>query len=175
MGMYKYLKKTYKTEEYKKLMKERVISWNKEPVMVKLKKPTKIDRARTLGYKAKKGFIVVRGRIRKGTQKRETPSGGRKPLKAGKTKHTPAMNLQHVLETRVGRKHPNLEVLNSYYIGESGKHIWFEVIMIDPNEPGIKNDKQMKKLAKQKGRVYRGLTAAGKKSRGLGKGQGFEK
>ena len=175
MGMYKHLKKTYKSEDYKKLMKERVISWNKEPVMVKLKRPTKIDRARTLGYKAKQGFVIVRGRIRKGTQKRESTSGGRKPLKAGKRKYTPGMNLQHILETRVAKKHPNLEVLNSYYIAESGQHIWYEVIMINPSEPSIKKDKQLKKLALQKRRVFRGLTSSGKSSRGLGRGQGFEK
>jgi len=174
MGMYKYMKNVYKTKEYQDLMRQRVISWNKEPVMVKLKKPTKIDRARTLGYKAKRGFVVVRGRIRKGTQKRESTAGGRKPLKAGKRKYTPAMNLQHILETRVARKYPNLEVLNSYYIAESGKHIWYEVIMFDPNEPSIKSDKQMK-LFGQKRRVYRGLTSSGKKSRGLGRGQGFER
>ncbi len=175
MGMYKYLKKVYKTEEHKKLMKERIISWNKERVMVKLKKPTKIARARSLGYKAKKGFVIVRGRIRKGTQKRESTAGGRKPLKAGKTKHTVGMNLQHIMEMRVAKKHPNLEVLNSYYVGETGQHIWYEIIMIDPSEPAIKSDKQLKKVALQKRRVFRGLTSSGKASRGLGKGQGFER
>jgi len=175
MGYYRHLKKTYKTEEYGKLMKERLISWNKEPVMVKLKKPTKLDRARALGYKAKQGFVVVRGRIRKGMQKRESTAGGRKPLKSGQTKHTVGMNLQHILETRVARKHPNLEVVNSYYVAESGKHIWYEVIMVNPSDSGIKKDKQVKKLALQKGRVYRGLTSSGKASRGLGRGQGFER
>jgi len=174
MGMYKYLKKTYKSPEYKELMKQRIISWNKQPVMVKLEKPSKIDRARTLGYKAKQGIIVVRARIRKGTQKRETPSGGRKPLKAGKTKHTPVMNLQHITERRVARKYPNLEVLNSYYVGESGRHIWHEVILVDPEHPCIKSDKELKTIIKQKRRVFRGLTSAGKRSRGLGKGKGHE-
>ncbi len=174
MGMYKYLKNTYKSAEYKELMKKRIISWNKQPVIVKLDKPSKIDRARALGYKAKQGFVVIRARIRKGTQKRETPSGGRKPLKAGLTKHTPVMNLQHISEMRVARKFPNLEVLNSYYIGESGRHIWHEVILVDPNHPCIKSDKQVKKIAEQKRRVFRGLTSAGKKSRALGRGKGFE-
>lgn len=174
MGMYKYIKNTYKTPEYKELMKQRIISWNKEPSFVKLEKPTKIDRARALGYKSKQGFVVVRGRIRKGTQKRETPSGGRKPLKAGKTKHTPTMNLQHIVEMRVARKYPNLEVLNSYYLAESGQRIWYEVILVDSNHPCIKSDKQLKNLGNKKKRVFRGLTSAGKKSRGLGRGKGHE-
>ena len=38
------------------------------------------------------------------------------------------------------------------------------------------NDKGLMNLANQRGRVYRGLTSAGRKSRGLrGKGKGFEK
>lgn len=174
MGMYKYMRKIYESPEYADLMKQRVISWNKEPAFVKLEKPTKIDRARALGYKAKQGIVVIRGRIGKGTSKRETPSGGRKPLRAGKTKHTPTMNLQHILEARVASKYPNLEVLNSYYIAESGKHIWYEVILVDANHPCIQSDKQLKALVDQKRRVFRGLTSAGKKSRGLGRGKGHE-
>ena len=32
----------------------------------RVEKPTKIHRARTLGYKAKQGYVLVRARIRKG-------------------------------------------------------------------------------------------------------------
>ena len=174
MGMYKYMRKVYDSPEYAELIRQRIISWNKEPAFVKLEKPTKIDRARALGYKAKQGFVIVRGRIGKGTSKRETPAGGRKPLKSGRTKYTPGMKLQHILEMRVASKYPNLEVVNSYYIAESGKHIWYEVIMVDPNHPCIKTDKQLKGLVGQKRRVFRGLTSAGKSSRKLGRGKGHE-
>jgi large subunit ribosomal protein L15e len=175
MGMYKYLKKHFRSEEYKKIMKEKLISWRKQPVLLRIDRPTRLDRARSLGYKAKQGFVLVRFRIKKGARKRETPSGGRKPLRSGKKQMTPGMNHQHISVLRVAKKFPNLEVLNSYYVADDGRSKWFEVILVDPNNPAIKNDPKFKWISKQKRRVYRGLTSAGKKSRGLGKGKGFEK
>ncbi|MDD5416818.1 MAG: 50S ribosomal protein L15e [Candidatus Aenigmarchaeota archaeon] len=167
MGYYKYMKTVYDTKEHEDLMRQRVISWNKEPVFVKMEHPTKLDRAHTLGFKAKQGFSIVRVRIGKGGSKREKPAGGRKPLRSGMTKITPNMNLQHISEMRVAKKFPNLEVLNSYYVAESGKDIWFEVILVDPQHPCIKSDKQVKWICEQRGRVFRGLTSAGKSSRNL--------
>lgn len=173
--MYKYLKRLWRSEEYKQIIKQRLISWRKEPVIKRIEKPTRLDRAHSLGYKAKQGFVMIRTRIKKGTRKREKPSGGRKPLRAGLTKHTPRMNLQHISEMRVARKFPNLEVLNSYYVADDGKSLWFEVILIDPNHPNIKNDPKLNWICYQRRRVFRGLTSAGKKSRKLGRGKGFEK
>ncbi|NIM47392.1 MAG: 50S ribosomal protein L15e [Candidatus Aenigmarchaeota archaeon] len=165
--MYKYFKKLRKNLEYKKIIKERLISWRKEPVIIRIEKPTKLDRAHSLGYKAKQGFVLARIRIGKGSSKREKPSGGRKPKHAGLTKMTPKMNLQHIAEIRVAKRFPNLEVLNSYYIAEDGKHKWFEVILIDPNHSCIKNDPKLNWICKpaHRKRVFRGLTSAGKKSR----------
>lgn len=73
---------------------------------------------------------------------------------------TPKMNLQHIAEMRVARKFPNLEVLNSYYVAEDGKHKWFEVILVDPNHSCIKNDSKMNWICSpaNRGRVFRGLT-----------------
>ena len=175
MGMYKYLVKLWRSDKQTEINKDRLISWRKEPVFVKLEKPTRLDRARRLGYKSKEGFVVIRSRIKKGTRKRETPSGGRKPLRAGRTKHTPGQNHQHIVEMRVARKYPNMEVLNSYYVGEDGQRKWYEVILVDKNHPVIKSDPKLKFLKKQKRRVFRGLTSAGKKSRMLGKGKGYER
>ena len=167
MGMYKYLKKLRKSPEFEKMINEKLISWRKEPVVIRIEKPTKLDRARSLGYKAKQGFILTRIRIGKGSSKREMPSGGRKPGNVGMKKITPGMNLQHIAETRVAKKFPNLEVLNSYYIAEDGKSKWFEIILVDPNHSCIKNDPKLNWICKpaHKKRVFRGLTAAGKKSR----------
>jgi large subunit ribosomal protein L15e len=46
---------------------------------------------------------------------------------------------------------------------------FFEVILVDPSKPEIKNDKTMKWVSnsKNKKRAFRGLTSAAKKSRGL--------
>ena len=52
------------------------------------------------------------------------------------------MNYQWICEQRAARKFPNLEVLNSYYLAKDGKHIWYEIILVDPQHPVIKADKK---------------------------------
>jgi len=178
MGLYKYLHKLWKSSEYKELIKKRLISWRRQPVLIRIEKPTRLDRAHSLGYKAKQGFVLARIRIGKGSSKREKPSGGRKPLHAGLTKMTLNMNLQHIAEMRVARKFPNLEVLNSYYVAEDGRSLWFEIILVDPNHSCIKNDPKLNWICNpaNRRRVFRGLTSAGRRGRGLtGKGKGYEK
>ena len=169
MGYIKYLKQFWKSPEYDKLVKEKLISWRREPVILRIDKPTRLDRAHALGYKAKQGFVLTRIRIGKGTSKREKFAGGRKPLHAGMTAITPKMNLQHIAEMRVARKFPNLEVLNSYYLAEDGKSKWFEIILVDPSHSCIKNDPKLNWicLPQNRRRVFRGLTSAGKSSREL--------
>jgi len=175
MGMYKYLRRTWQEMPHE-LRSERLISWRAEPVIIKIDGPTRLDRAHALGYKAKQGFIMVRTRIGKGTRKREVPSGGRKPGNAGLTGISPKQNLQHIAEMRAARKFPNLEVLNSYYVAEDGMDLWFEVIMVDPNHSCIKNDPDYNWICEHRGRVFMGLTSAGKSSRMMrGKGTGFER
>jgi large subunit ribosomal protein L15e len=169
MGYAKYLKQFRKNPEYEKLMKDRLISWRTEPVIIRIERPTKLDRAHSLGYKAKQGFVLARVKIGKGSSKREDFAGGRKPLHAGMTSIIPKMNLQHIAEARVARKFPNLEVLNSYYVAEDGKRIWFEIILVDPEHPCIKNDSKMNWICNpaNRGRVFRGLTSAGKNSKDI--------
>ncbi len=171
MGFYKYLK------ENRKIIsdKSKLISWRKQTTMVRIEKPTKIDRARSLGYKAKQGFVVVRVKIRKGMRKRPKPSMGRKPSKSGRY-FPPGKSLQSISEERVQKKFINMEVLNSYKAGEDGKSKWFEVILIDRSHPAIIKDKDVGRIAKERKRVLRGLTSAGKRGRGLHKkGKGSEK
>jgi large subunit ribosomal protein L15e len=61
----------------------------------------------------------------------------------GVSKYTPAKSIKLIAEERVARKYPNLEVLNSYWVWEDGVSKWFEVILVDPNSPSIKSDKDM--------------------------------
>jgi len=138
----------------------------REPSVVRIPKPTKLARARTLGYKAKQGVVVVRVRVRKGGRRKPRPVRGRKPRRMGVLKFTPAKSLQWMAEERAARKYPNLEVLNSYWVYSDGKNEYFEVIMIDPHHPVIMSDPQLSQI-KARGRVFRGLTSAGRKSRGL--------
>lgn len=135
-------------------------------VIEKLERPTNIPKARMLGYRAKQGFTMVRVRVKKGGRSRPSPTGGRKPKRSGKF-FTPGKSLKLIAEEKVGRKFKNMEVLNSYWSYEDGKHKWFEVILVDFSHPSIKSDKKISWIAKDTNRVYRGRTSAGKKSRGL--------
>lgn len=178
-SMYHYIAQLWKRPydgEMGQLMKQRLIKWRKEPTIIRIEKPTRLDRARALGYKAKPGFIVVRVRVRKGGLRKPRPNKGRRPKRMGIYGFAPAKSLRLIAEERVARKYPNLEVLNSYYVGEDGLYKWFEVILVDPHHPAIKNDPEINWITEKqhRGRVFRGLTSAGKKMRGLRKSRGLK-
>ena len=82
-GLYYYLRKAWKKPNAKTL-RERMIEWRKSNVLTKVDKPLRIDRARNLGYKDKKGFVVIRVRVGRGGHKRSRPNKGRR----GKRMHT---------------------------------------------------------------------------------------
>ncbi len=170
---YKYISKAWEKPEasyVKELMWHRLIEWRKQPTIVRVESPTRLDRAHKLGYKAKQGFVMVRVRIRRGGLNRPRPRSGRKPRHMGVAKYKPAKSFRLIAEERAARRYPNLEVLNSYWVGEDGRHKWYEIIMVDPAHPVIKADKDINWICGKdhKGRVFRGLTSAGKKIRGLG-------
>jgi len=159
------------------LWKQRLIKWRREGTITKIDRPTRIDRARALGYRAKQGIIVVRVKVTRGSRKRPKPAGGRRPKTSGRF-FSPGKSRQSIAEEKAARKFPNMEVLNSYWVAEDGQRKWFECILVDKNHPSIKKDKNLKWLqqGKSKGRAARGLTSAGKKGRGLRtKGKGSEK
>jgi large subunit ribosomal protein L15e len=168
-GIYYYLRQAWKKPD-KKILRERMIDWRKSQAITKVDKPLRLDRARALGYKNKKGFVVVRTRIKRGGHKRSRPNKGRRSKRLHTRKNL-GMNYKWISEQRAGRKYKNLEVLNSYMIGKDGIYYFYEVILVDPKKPEIKNDKTINWIGKpaNKGRVFRGLTSAGKKSRGLRK------
>jgi large subunit ribosomal protein L15e len=160
------------------LMRQRLIEWRKQPTIIRIENPTRIDRARKLGYKAKQGFVVARARVRRGGLRKQRPKAGRRPKRMGVAKFKPGKSLRLMAEERTGKKFPNLEVLNSYWVGEDGRSKWFEVIMVDPNHPVIKTDKDVNWIIEKQHhrRVFRSLTSAGKKVRSLRrKGRGAEK
>lgn len=166
--MYHYLAEKWKKPD-RELLHSRLIEWRRGGSIVKVDKPLRLDRARALGYKAKKGIVVVRVKLIRGGRRRKRQGvKGRKSRKQSVRKIL-KMNYRWVAEIRAARKYKNLEVLNSYWIGKDGKYYFFEVIMIDPSRPEIKNDPVLEwitKRANQK-RAERGLTSAAKKSRGL--------
>ena len=163
MNAYKYIK-----ENLEKELSKKMISWRKSEVIVRVEKPFDIGRARNLGYKDKKGFIVARVRILRGGRKRSKVNKGRKSRKQTVRK-TLKMNYQWVAEQRAARRFRNLEVLNSYKTGKDGRHYFFEIILVDPKRPEIQSDKTISWICRleNQGRAFRGLTSAAKKSRGL--------
>ncbi len=178
---YKYMARVWKRPEdsfVKGLMLQRAIEWRGQPTVLRIEKPTRIDRARTLGYKAKQGFVMVRARVRRGSLRRPRPRSGRRPKRMGVAKLKPAKSLKLIAEERAARKFPNLEALNSYWVWEDGRYKWFEVIMVDPSHPVVRSDEDVNWICERvhRGRVFRGLTSAGKKVRGLRRrGLGAEK
>ena len=179
MGMYKYIREAWKKpkENMPELWKKRLILWRRQPVSIRIEKPTRIDRARSLGYRAKQGYIVVRQRVLRGGRQKPRPAGGRRPKRMSRRKIV-GKSYQQIAEERAGRNFKNCQVLNSYPVADDGKYYWYEIILIDKAHPVILADKRINWISRQKekGRAARGLTSAGRKSRGLRhKGKGAEK
>ena len=177
MGLYAYLRNLWKQpkENLGALYKERLIEMRREPAIARVERPTRLDKARSLGYRAKQGIIVVRARVARGGRKSPMPSGGRRS-KRFSPRVILSKNYQQVAEERVARRYVNCEVMNSYYLAQDGKHYWYEVILVERNHPVVLADPALAGIAKQRGRAQRGLTSSGRKSRGLrGKGFGYEK
>lgn len=166
-GMYHHIRKAWKKPD-KETKRKRMIEWRHSENYLKVEKPLRLDRARTLGYKAKKGFVVVRTKVKRGGHKRPRPNKGRRSKRLHTRKNL-RMNYKWIAEQRTARKYPNLEVLNSYLIGKDGMNYFYEVILVDPSKAEIKSDKKINWIAKKgnKKRAHRGLTSAGKKARGL--------
>lgn len=179
MGVYKYIRDLWKKPKTSmpELMKQRLIDWRKDPSTLRIQRPTRLDRARSLGYKAKPGFLIIRQRVKAGGHRRPEPftKGGRRPKHSG-SRLALRKSYQLIAEERASKKFVNCEVLNSYWVAKDGFHYWYEVILVDRAHPQITSDKSINWISTKRGRVQRGLTSAGKKMRNLdNKGKGAEK
>ncbi len=181
VGMYGHIKEAWKvpSDSYvKELQWHRMIEWRREETFVRVDHPTRLDRARHLGYKAKQGYVVVRTKVRRGSLRKPKIRKGRRAKRRGRAKITMSKSIQRIAEERVSKKYPNLEVLNSYWVGEDGRHKYYEIILVDPHHPVIMSDKKINWICESQHtrRVERGLTSAGKRGRALHKkGKGTEK
>ncbi len=182
MGLHQHIRNVWKQPKANlppRYRTARMAGWRKEPVFQRIERPTRLDAARRVGYKAKQGIVLVRTRVRRGGLRKGKVHMKRKPSKAGVKKITMAKSIQRIAEERTSTRYPNLEVLNSYWVGEDGKNKFYEVILVDPSHPAIKSDKDLGWVAKgssHRGRAHRGKTSAGKRGRGLhNKGKGAEK
>ena len=180
MGIYQHIREAWKKprETIPELWRERLLAWRREPATVRIERPTRLDRARSLGYKAKQGIILARQRVLRGGHTRpQIRVGGRRP-KRSCTRLSLRKNYQQIAEERAQRKYENLAVLNSYWVAEDGKHAWYEIILVDPEHPVIKADPSLQWITAKKHlrRVFHGKTSAARKSRGLQqKGKGVRK
>lgn len=156
---------------------DRLVEWRRGDSFVRVEKPLRLDRARSLGYKAKQGIVIVRARVRRGGLRKQRFVQGRVPSKMGVNKITMKQNTQAIAEVRTSKRFPNLEVLNSYWVGSDGMSHYYEVILVDPFHPSIRSDKDLNWIATKPAtnRVLRGKTSAGRRHRGLRwKGTGSE-
>uniref|UniRef100_A0AAQ4QL56 Ribosomal protein L15 n=1 Tax=Gasterosteus aculeatus aculeatus TaxID=481459 RepID=A0AAQ4QL56_GASAC len=163
MGAYRYMQELWRKKQsdvMRFLLRVRCWQYRQLSNLHRAPRPTRPDKARRLGYKAKQGYVVYRVRVRRGGRKRPVPKGATygKPVHHGVNQIKFARSLQSTAEERAGRHCGGLRVLSSYWVGEDSTYKFFEVILVD---------------IFHKHREMRGLTSAGKKSRGLGKGHKF--
>ena len=126
-------------------IRQRAILWRKQNAVTRIEKPSRLLRARRLGYKAKQGIIVIRMRVGTGGMRKQRPRGGRRPKHLGVTRIKADDSMKQVAERRVLEHYPNMKLLGSYYLYKDGKHYWYEVILADPSHPRIIKDKELRK------------------------------
>ena len=126
-------------------LRAKAVIWRKENAVTRIDKPSRITRARRLGYKAKQGITVDRMRVGTGGMRKQRPRGGRRPKHLGVTRIKAAVSMKQVAERRVLERHPNMKLLGSYFLYKDGMHYWFEIILADPSHPSIAKDKELRK------------------------------
>ncbi|KAL1843619.1 hypothetical protein VTJ49DRAFT_601 [Mycothermus thermophilus] len=182
MGALKYLEELSKKKQsdvVRFLLRVRCWELRQLNVIHRASRPSRPDKARRLGYKAKQGYVIYRVRVRRGGRKKPAPKGATygKPTNHGVNQLKYQRSLKATAEERVGRRCANLRVLNSYWINEDSTYKYYEVILVDPQHKAIRRDPRINWIVNpvHKHRECRGLTATGKKSRGLNKGHRYNK
>ena len=174
MGAFTYINELWKKKS-SDAMKfiSRIRSWQfrNQHAIVSIRRPTRPEKARAVGWKAKAGFCVFRVRVRRGGRKRPMHRGITygKPKTAGVTGLKLNKNKRVVAEQRLGSKFGNVRVLNSYWVNEDSTFTWYEVVCVDPSHKTIRNDPRVNWAVNpvHKHREHRGLTSAGRKHRGM--------
>jgi len=122
-----------------KLMRARLIRWRREKSVVRIEKPLRLDRARSIGYRDKQGFIVLRVRVRRGGFSKPRPRAGRRPKAIGVVKHKVNVTMKEEAINKVKKYYPNLVPLGAYPLAMDSLYKWFEVIAVDPHHPSVKS------------------------------------
>merc|ERR1712189_113263 len=130
MGAYKYVNELWRKKQSDVmgfLLRVRTWQYRQLSRVHRASQPTRIEKARRLGYRAKQGF-VYRVRVRRGSRKKPVAKGCTygKPTHHGINQMKFQRSLQSIAEERVGRKIGSLRVLNSYWVGEDSTYKYYE-------------------------------------------------
>ncbi|CAI5474385.1 unnamed protein product [Closterium sp. Yama58-4] len=109
MGAYKYVSELWKKKQsdvMRFLLRVRCWEYRQLPSIIRVSRPTRPDKARRLGYKAKQGYVVYRVRVRRGGRKKPVAKGivYGKPKSQGVTQLKFQRNKRAVAEERAGRR-----------------------------------------------------------------------
>merc|ERR1712137_60783 len=130
MGALKYveeLQKKKQSDVLRFLLRVRCWELRQLNVIHRASRPSRPDKARRLGYRAKQGYVIYRIRIRRGGRKRPVPKGATygKPTNQGVNSLKNQRSHQAIAEERVGRRCKALRVLSSYWVGQDSSYKYF--------------------------------------------------
>ena len=110
-----------------------VENWNyqQRQRVQRVNRPKRADKASELGYKSKEGYYVYHVRVRR---------GGRRKVTASLLTSESRVQRSHQLmaESRALRHVRTLKILDSYWVSQDGTYKYFEVLMVDPGHPTVK-------------------------------------
>jgi large subunit ribosomal protein L15e len=137
--MYRQISKSWRSlvKQSSPDLRKRAIMWRRGQTIVRLDRPTRLDRARALGYKAKQGYAVVRIKVTRGGMRQKRPTSGRRPKHMGTLKIKGHFSSQDTANRRVLEKYPNAELVGSYPVYQDGRFIWYEVVVADVHHPSL--------------------------------------
>ncbi len=131
MGSFKYIRDNERLMFKDKATKRALLlSAEKGSILERVERPTRLTRAKMLGYKAKPGYVIVRVRVAKGGFRRPRPVHARRPSKTGLYFNL-AVSKQKIAEARAQKTYKNMDVSGSYFLVENGQYKWFEVVLHD--------------------------------------------
>jgi len=128
MGASRYIKEAFAASMKSGAVRERVRAWKQGNTVQRVEKPLNPVRARELGYKAKKGYFVVRVKTKRGKRTRNRPQLGRKPGRNRK-RENPGKPWQWFAEQKALHRCRNAELVGSYFAGGDGSSQFFDVLL----------------------------------------------
>src|SRR5205807_9080770 len=91
---YEYLQQLWRKHDPEVLgwLRQEAVEWRRDPEIMRIRRPTRPDKGRMLGYKAKQGIVRVRVCVRTGGAKKPRPATGRRATAMGSATFTRAIS-----------------------------------------------------------------------------------